>query len=543
VRHTGGMLCFFPGNLLPLEAGTASLGLRAHRWVQQERHSGRWRTLPQPRLRHPFWNVSERARTGLTTATRAGELVALAKKGRTRAKRKPGGGDGATTGARQQPAGAPRQERAEQAASRTHSELEPQDAENWNDENSHRLETEPNYGPALNDAEDGEFEGRNGRHLANVRSDMNGSGALQTDERHELLLEQPQAEEALQKLLSGISLRSNQELLRVAQALQLSADKLRRNRAPMSYQFRELLVFAEKLLLRDEDLSRLENARAASTGEPPYAAVQRVALQGLSEQALTAVAANRHYFDNRFFYGLSASRLLAEHRGNSEERDRLTLLAFRAQQSVRIIDAPLMRALNHAERTVQMLLDTVLGSSVETLEYAVDSIIGEVSAADLEAIWLVLYAAAAAWEIRRLQDPRTVNHSVVQAIVYIRRQLRTRDVYREKLPLDFHWLTQVALAVSPQDEELLLRSPPNLVETTARVGGLAAALAQTTSNAYIALSRVFSTVYDSLRRLGFEVGDVLEDADDIISSPQIEIREPKVRSRFEKFSVDMIEAP
>jgi hypothetical protein len=370
-------------------------------------------------------------------------------------------------------------------------------------------------------------------------------GALETsdtDERHTLHVQEARSEKAVQELLSGVSLRSNQELTKVMHALQLSDADLVEKRAPMNYSFRRLLAFAEETLLRDQDLEQLAEARKASSDTSVYAPLQQIALQGLSKTVVASVAANRHYFDNRFFYGLSALRLAAEHRGPSTERDRLTLLTFRAQQSIRIIDAPLMRALNDAERAVQALLEELLKPPAEGIESVLDSALKDASSANLVAIWIVVYAASAAWEMRRLQDPRAVKQNVVRALLEIRRFLRTQDNYRERLPAEMHWLSRVALERDRNGEERLLREPPDPTETTARVGGLAASLAQASSNAYIALSRMFRYLYDSLRRIHFEAGDLLEDAEDILALPDVQLPKPQVESRFQRITLKSIES-
>ncbi|KAF6005315.1 hypothetical protein F1559_004333 [Cyanidiococcus yangmingshanensis] len=527
------MLCFMSLPVLFIGAGPVAWRRKAHFCGQFARCNSAW---PQGSSLVP----GDRPVKYASDPTRAVRLVALAKKRSNRAKRKSDGGGGFEPTSQRQPVSRPTEQ--EQLGSRVTHETGPKSPDDVGDDVTL---TAVNQEQSLGESKDMSGNGhahRDDRDRAVAAEVSAASDATDADERHTLHVQQPRTEKAVQELLSGVSLRSNQELSQVMQALQLADADVIKQRAPMTYRFRQLFAFAEEALLRDEDLEQLEGVRKSQPQTQAYAPLQQVALQGLTKAGVAAIAANRHYFDNRFFYGLSALRLAAEHRGQTTERDRLTLLAFRAQQSVRIIDAPLMRALNEAERTVQELLEEMLKVPAEQLESLVESTLKDASSANLVAIWLVVYAASAAWEMRRLQDPRNVNQKVVHALLQIRSFLRTRETYRARLPAELHWLGQIALERDRTGEERLLREPPDPVETTARVGGLAASLAQASSNAYIALSRMFRYLYDALRRIHFEAGDLLEDAEDILCSPDIQSPEPQVESRFQRITLQSIES-
>ena len=361
------------------------------------------------------------------------------------------------------------------------------------------------------------------------------------------------------------------------EATEIDADVIARHRLPPGMRLLEVVSQARQRLVRDTDRKEMEEAAphgslsgasggSAAEGAPGKslsdqllvdeelaAALNRVAAHGLELDSIHFVVVNRHYFDFRFLYGLTALKISVGARGERLEELQLEMLRARLMLALRIVDQPMARALRQCEALLRAVLEQPDMRSETQLVALVERVLSPLDAMHAAAFWLVVHAALAAWQRRRQRHPKSVNETVVYGLMAVRNALLRSSHLRTQLPREYLLLGEVfatgaavegdgneataelAAATDDEDARVIQRvTRDSTDDVIINIGALSAFLTARQAHAYGPLAQMVTDVYDTMRSARYDIPSPLDDLWPLISDDDIPLPEGTTESVFNK---------
>ncbi|KAK4534584.1 hypothetical protein CDCA_CDCA02G0609 [Cyanidium caldarium] len=366
------------------------------------------------------------------------------------------------------------------------------------------------------------------------------------------------------------------------EATEIDADVIARHRLPPGMRLLEVVSQARQRLVRDTDRKEMEEAAphwslngggsgsgsssSAAEGAPVKSlsdqllvdeelavALNRVAAHGLELDGIHFVVVNRHYFDFRFLYGLTALKISVGTRGERDEELQLEMLRARLMLALRIADQPMARALRQCEALLRAVLEQPDVRSETQLVELVERVLSPLDTMHAAAFWLVVHAALAAWQRRRQRHPKSVNETVVYGLMAVRNALLRSSRLRTQLPREYLLLGEVfatgaavedggnetaaemAAATDDEDARVIQRvTRDSTDDVIINIGALSAFLTARQAHAYGPLAQMVTDVYDTMRSARYDIPSPLDDLWPLISDDDIPLPEGTTKSIFNK---------
>lgn len=314
-------------------------------------------------------------------------------------------------------------------------------------------------------------------------------------------------------------------------------ETLRALRLPMNLDYKALCCKAMETFLHERDFDELNRIVPGGMsklrretpedvydpGDPEWQkALRDVAGRGLPIDHAEYVAANRHYFDFRFLYRLTADLLVAAGDAQIEKEVRLELLRLRLLRSIAHVDRALKKYVRQSEQDLRNILGTAALSNLDGLTQFFDRVFENAEPMLLASFWIVVYAALAASQDQNRREPGSVSDQVLGAVSLVLEAISQSKMCDARLPLEYKLLKEILTGSKSKPE--LTREFQNVSdETVAHVGSLAAFLSQLSNVAYGPLTTLVTEVYDRMRLEKYGVGSFFDKSNEWLFNAAIPI--------------------